>query len=252
MADQEPEVINGMEASKKRGDYNDQEIDLYTIIHRMIVMIVYPDPGSSASSTSLLQRIKTVLSENLPLLGEGSRNSGKKLLQWTRRGSPFKSSSCYIFSWIGRISSKDHSPEFLVILALLNLVGTIALLSMTGVIVFMLFFLAATFNAIVISLLMSLAAAGGFLALFFTILTAIYIGALSVAIVVISTAMFSATVAILVVTGWIVFFWTVWLVTKKSVGVAKHSLTLTGSAISACSSSIRSQYRYEELNKLEA
>ncbi|KAJ6368055.1 hypothetical protein OIU78_000598 [Salix suchowensis] len=96
MADQEPEVINGMEASKKRGDYNDQEIDLYTIIHRMIVMIVYPDPGSSASSTSLLQRIKTVLSENLPLLGEGSRNSGKKLLQWTRRGSPFKSSSCYI------------------------------------------------------------------------------------------------------------------------------------------------------------
>ncbi|KAJ6396528.1 hypothetical protein OIU77_021540 [Salix suchowensis] len=230
MADQEPEVINGMEASKKRGDYNDQEIDLYTIIHRMIVMIVYPDPGSSASSTSLLQRIKTVLSENLPLLGEGSRNSGKKLLQWTRRGSPFKSSSCYIC----------------------KSVGTIALLSMTGVIVFMLFFLAATFNAIVISLLMSLAAAGGFLALFFTILTAIYIGALSVAIVVISTAMFSATVAILVVTGWIVFFWTVWLVTKKSVGVAKHSLTLTGSAISACSSSIRSQYRYEELNKLEA
>lgn len=80
-------------------------------------------------------------------------------------------------------------------------VGTIALLSMTGVIVFMLFFLAATFNAIVISLLMSLAAAGGFLALFFAVLTAIYIGALSVAIVVISTAMFSATVAILVVTG---------------------------------------------------
>ncbi|KAG5247261.1 Tegument protein [Salix suchowensis] len=227
MADQEPEVINGMEASKKRGDYNDQEIDLYTIIHRMIVMIVYPDPGSSASSTSLLQRIKTVLSENLPLLGEGSRNSGKKLLQWTRRGSPLRA-------------------------LLVISVGTIALLSMTGVIVFMLFFLAATFNAIVISLLMSLAAAGGFLALFFAFLTAIYIGALSVAIVVISTAMFSATVAILVVTGWIVFFWTVWLVTKKSVGVAKHSLTLTGSAISACSSSIRSQYRYEELNKLEA
>ena len=72
---------------------------------------------------------------------------------------------------------------------------------MTGVIVFMLFFLAATFNAIVISLLMSLAAVGGFLALFFAFLTAIYIGALSVAIVVISTAMFSATVAILVVTG---------------------------------------------------
>jgi hypothetical protein len=90
MADQEPEVINGVEASKKRGDKCDQEIDLYTVIHRVIVMILYPDPGSSASSNSLLQRIKIVLSENLPLLGEGSRNSGKKLLQWTQRGSPLR------------------------------------------------------------------------------------------------------------------------------------------------------------------
>jgi len=65
----------------------------------------------------------------------------------------------------------------------------------------MLFFLAATFNAIVISLLMSLAAAGGFLALFFAFLTAIYIGALSVAVFVISTATISATVAVLIVTG---------------------------------------------------
>lgn len=212
MADQEPEVINGVEASKKRGDKCDQEIDLYTVIHRVIVMILYPDPGSSASSNSLLQRIKIVLSENLPLLGEGSRNSGKKLLQWTQRGSPLRA-------------------------LLVISVGTIALLSLTGVLVFMLFFLAATFNAIVISLLMSLAAAGGFLALFFAFLAAIYIGALSVAVFVISTATISSTVAVLIVTGWIGFFWTVWLVTKKSIGVAKHSLTVTGSAISAYSSS---------------
>jgi len=90
MAAQEPEVINGVEPSKKREDKCDQEIDLYTVIHRVIVMILYPDPGSGASSTSLLQRIKIVLSENLPLLGEGSRNSGKKLLQWTQRGSPLR------------------------------------------------------------------------------------------------------------------------------------------------------------------
>lgn len=227
MAAQEPEVINGVEPSKKRGDKCDQEIDLYTVIHRVIVMILYPDPGSGASSTSLLQRIKIVLSENLPLLGEGSRNSGKKLLQWTQRGSPLRA-------------------------LLVISVGTIALLSLTGVLVFMLFFVAATFNAIVISLLMSLAAAGGFLALFFAFLTAIYIGALSIAVFVISTATISATVAVLIVTGWIGFFWTVWLVTKKSIGVAKHSLTVTGSTISAYSSSRHAKDRNIELNKLEA
>lgn len=80
-------------------------------------------------------------------------------------------------------------------------VGTITLLTLTGLLVFMLFFLAATINAIIISLLVSLAAAGGFLALFFACLTVIYIGALSVAAFVISTAAISAIVAVLVATG---------------------------------------------------
>ncbi|KAL7194652.1 hypothetical protein ACSBR1_034977 [Camellia fascicularis] len=102
-------------------------------------------------------------------------------------------------------------------------VGTIGLLALTGLVVFTLFFLAATVNAIIISLLVSLAAAGGFLALFFACVMAIYIGALSVAVFVISTATISAIVAVLIATSWIGFFWTVWLATKKSVGLAKHS-----------------------------
>lgn len=65
----------------------------------------------------------------------------------------------------------------------------------------MLFLLAATFNAIVISFLVSLAVAGGFLALFFASATAIYIGALSIAIFAICTVAFWAVVAILITTG---------------------------------------------------
>lgn len=80
-------------------------------------------------------------------------------------------------------------------------VGTITLVSLTGFFVFMLFVLAATFNAIVISLLVSLAVAGGFLAFFFASVTAIYIGALSVSTFAISTATFWAIVAILITTG---------------------------------------------------
>lgn len=84
---------------------------------------------------------------------------------------------------------------------LLLQVGAVTFVALTGLLVFMLFFLAATINAVVISLLMSLAAAGGFLALFFALATAIYIGALSVAIFVISFTAFWTIVAVLITAG---------------------------------------------------
>jgi hypothetical protein len=37
--------------------------------------------------------------------------------------------------------------------------------------------------------------------------------------------------------GWIGFFYTVWLITRKSFGFAKHSLSVTGSAITSYSTS---------------
>ena len=90
--------------------------------------------------------------------------------------------------------------KFLTLIHLLQ-VGTITLLALTGLLIFMLFFLVATFNAIVISLLLSLAAAGGFLALFLAGVTAIYIGALSIAAFVISATAISTIIAILIATG---------------------------------------------------
>ncbi|KAK4262426.1 hypothetical protein QN277_027986 [Acacia crassicarpa] len=177
---------------------------LYGVLHRLITSIIFPEPDNAAP---MLNRIKISVSQNVPLIPEASRNTGRDVLLWTRRGSPLRA---------------------LLVIA----VGAITCVALTGLLVFALFFLAATINAIVISLLMSLAAAGGFLALFFALVTAIYIGALSVAIITISTVTFWTIVAILITTGWIGFFWTVWLVTKKSFGFAKHSLGVTGSAIS--------------------
>ena len=80
-------------------------------------------------------------------------------------------------------------------------IGTITLLTLTGVLVFLLFLAAATVNAIIISLFMSLAAAGGFLAIFFACVAGIYIGALSIAVFVISSATISAIITVLIVTG---------------------------------------------------
>ncbi|KAL3527421.1 hypothetical protein ACH5RR_012077 [Cinchona calisaya] len=186
-----------------------QEITLYTIFNRLISAIFFPN--SDCASSPLLHRIKVALSHNIPLLSVAFKNTANHILLWTRRGSHFRA-------------------------LLVVSVGTIALLALTGFAVVMFFFVAATINAIMISLLVSLAAAGGFLAIFFSLLAAIYIGALSVAVFVISATTISAIIAAAITTGWIGFFWTIWLATQKGFGLAKNSLNMTGSVVSAYSS----------------
>ncbi|XP_054799137.1 uncharacterized protein LOC129303686 [Prosopis cineraria] len=176
---------------------------LYEILHHMGSAILVAHKGNSAP---LLQRIKTSVSQYAPRIPEASRNTGQDVLLWTRRGSPLRA-------------------------LLVISVGTITLVSLTGLSVFLLLVLAATFNAIVISLFVSLAVAGGFLALFFASVTAIYIGALSIAIFAICAASFWAIVAILITTGWIGFFCTLWLATRKSFELAKQFLTVTSTAV---------------------
>ncbi|MBA0548215.1 hypothetical protein Golax_016151 [Gossypium laxum] len=152
-----------------------EEMLLHEALRRLISTIIYPD-GSSSSPAPLLQRIKISVSENGPRLGEASRNTGRTVIRWTRSGSPLRA-------------------------LLVISVGSIAFLTLTGLLVFMLFFLAATVNAVIISSLIALAAAGGFFALFFACVTVFYIGAISVAAFVISTAIISAIIAALVATG---------------------------------------------------
>ncbi|CAN8306775.1 unnamed protein product [Cochlearia groenlandica] len=79
--------------------------------------------------------------------------------------------------------------------------GTIVILTTMALDVFTLFFVAATSNAIIICLLISLAVAGGFLALFFLCLAGVYIGALSFAAFVISTVTGSTVVSVLIASG---------------------------------------------------
>ncbi|KAE8664768.1 KANADI like transcription factor, putative isoform 1 [Hibiscus syriacus] len=178
---------------------------LQDALRSLFSSIIYP---KASAPTPLLQRIKISVSENLPRLVEASRNTSRSVLQWTRSGSPLRA-------------------------LLVISVGTITFLTLAGLLLFTLFFLAATVNAIIISSLIALAAAGVFFAIFFACVTVIYIVALSVAAFVISTATISAMIAAVVVTGWIGFFWAVWLGTKKSMELAKHSFSMTGSALSA-------------------
>jgi hypothetical protein len=124
---------------------------------------------------------------------------------------------------------------------LVSSVGLVLLIALTGFIVFSLFLLIATANAVVVGLLMSASAVGAFTACFFTALTLIYVGVLTAAAFAIGTATVVCAGAVLFVTGWIAFAWVVWQGVKSSMHIAKNSLALTGEAISTMSGSAQPQ-----------
>ncbi|MCO5600343.1 hypothetical protein L7F22_054454 [Adiantum nelumboides] len=97
----------------------------------------------------------------------------------------------------------------------------VALLALAGLGTFVLFFLAATLNAVAIGFLASIAAVGAFTALFFSSLVAIYIGALVMAVFLISTITFFCICAALTASGWIAFLWVVWQGLRKATDFVK-------------------------------
>ncbi|CAN6806098.1 unnamed protein product [Brassica oleracea] len=205
-------------------DGDDDSESLYSLLWITIGSVLFPDPKTrDASSSSLLQRIRNSVADYGPKLREASRKTSRDILQWTRQGSPLRA-------------------------LLVITIGTIVILTIVALVVFTLFFVAATANAIIISLLVSLSVAGGFLSLFFLSLTATYIGALSVAAFVISTATVSAVVSILFASGWIGFFYLVWLGARGSLRLAKQVMRL---AISGNSFSLH-QDKDQEVVSIES
>ncbi|KAK1370781.1 KANADI like transcription factor [Heracleum sosnowskyi] len=224
------EKLNGVtiddeeHSSQSKPNSNEDQITLYEVFNNVSNHILFPRKDSEHElNTSLIHRIKTTASQNWPLLPEAARNTGRRVLLWTCQGTALRS-------------------------LLVVSVGTVTFLALTGCLVFMLFFLVATMNAIVISLLLSVAAAGVFLALFFTCVAAVYVGALFIAAFVISTATISTIIVILFVAGWVAFVYSMWLLIKKSVDLASHSLNI-GSAIPAASSAWNGQ-TYHELHEV--
>nr|CAB3504691.1 unnamed protein product [Digitaria exilis] len=171
---------------------------------------VWSSPGGDEKT--LLRRLRAASCEAAPRLRGASRNSARDLLEWTRRGSGLRA-------------------------ILVISVGTITLIALTGLLIFMFFLLVATANAVIVSVLMSLAAAGGFLAIFFACLVAVYIGAVSVAVFAISATVISAIVGVMIATGWVGFFWMIWFTARKSMDLTKHSIGVTSSAIQSYSAS---------------
>ncbi|CAN6478925.1 unnamed protein product [Victoria cruziana] len=146
---------------------------LHDVLRRFLAQIFFPDPEFRAP---FVQRINRSVIENADDFREASTDFAQRIIAWTRRGGAWR--AIFVIS-----------------------AGGVMLVGLTGLLAFMLFFCAATVNALVISLLMSLAAAGGFLALFLACVTGIYVGALLVAVCAVSTITFITIFAVLVTTG---------------------------------------------------
>ncbi|RZS24237.1 hypothetical protein BHM03_00057289 [Ensete ventricosum] len=171
---------------------------------------------------ALLRRLRFSSAKAVARFREDSRNSARDLLLRTRRRGPL--GALFGFS-----------------------VGTITLWALTGLVISLFTLVAATLNVIFVSFQMSLVAVGGFLAVSFASLTAIYIGAILFAMVVLSAATFSVVIAVMLATGWIGLFWIVSVAVKKSMNLTRHSVSITSSAISADSSAWRA--RWDESSK---
>ncbi|KAI3668866.1 hypothetical protein L6452_40082 [Arctium lappa] len=191
----------------------EEEVTLSGVFNHLLESI--SDQNSTTAPPPMANRIKKSLMEAAPMFRQAIINTRREVLLWTRRGSPLRA-------------------------LLVVSVGIVTLLALTGMLVFTLFFVAATVNAIVISLLISLAAVGGFLAIFFSCLTAIYITLLCIAAFVTFTVTISSIIAALVAAGWIGLIWMVWLGVSKSASLAKRSLNSVAAA-DVCSEQKHSQ-----------
>ncbi|KAI5063049.1 hypothetical protein GOP47_0021596 [Adiantum capillus-veneris] len=150
------------------------------------------------SSLAFFHRTRDSFRERSPQLKEAVRHTSAEILQWMHKGGVWRA--------------------FLV-----TTVGVVLLLGLAGLSAFMLFFLIATFNAIVIGFLGSVASVGALTFFFFSSLIVIYVGAIIVAIMSISTITILCIGGALTVAGWIGFFWLVWQGLKKGIDICKAS-----------------------------
>lgn len=86
-----PLIIDSDSSESKNIPIRDeQNITLYDVVRRLYNDIFSSNQTTSYEPNALIFRIRNSVSENLPLLPEASRNTGRDVLLWTRRGSAFR------------------------------------------------------------------------------------------------------------------------------------------------------------------
>ncbi|KAL2622578.1 hypothetical protein R1flu_002783 [Riccia fluitans] len=159
------------------------------------------------SQRSMLSRSHEVVRENASRLKKAAKYSTEKARLWIHRGGRWRS-------------------------FMITVTGLIALVGLSGVAAFMIFFIIATANTVVVALLGSMAAVGAGVAIFFAALTAIYVGALSFAVFAISTICLLSIFAMVTAAGWIGFWWALWTGVRRGIDTAQiHTRSYLASKI---------------------
>ncbi|RLM86998.1 uncharacterized protein C2845_PM04G13650 [Panicum miliaceum] len=140
-----------------------------------------------------------------PRLRQACENAARDLVAWTRQGGAARA-------------------------LLVVTVGSVALAAVTGLLIVVVFVAAAATNAVAFSILVSMTAAGGLLAVLLALLAAAYVCALSVAVFVISSTTIVTVIAITIATGWAAFFWVVWFGARECLNLTTKRWT-TGATI---------------------
>lgn len=88
-------TMNGRRKTEYEKEKEEEEDlkSLYSLLCLTISSILFPDSktgGVSSSSSSLLQRIRNSVAENVPKLREASGRTGNEILVWTRKGSSLR------------------------------------------------------------------------------------------------------------------------------------------------------------------
>ncbi|CAL5074439.1 unnamed protein product [Urochloa decumbens] len=149
-----------------------------------------PPAAAGVGQQPIPRRLWAAARAGAPMLRRPCENAAGELVAWTRRGG---------------------APRALLVVS----VGSVALAALTGLLVVVFFVAAAATNAAVFSVLVSMTAAGGFLAVMLALLAAAYVCALSVAVFVISATTITTVIAITIATGWAAFFWVVWFAARE-------------------------------------
>ncbi|XBI81123.1 hypothetical protein VPH35_090107 [Triticum aestivum] len=186
-------------------------------------MVDAPDGGVRANGEATSSHSSSVEEDAPPSVLCGFVNGGQPL---SRR--PLDDATRPGETWWPRQTTEDAAHRLVAwtrdsgsVRALLVVsVGSVASVPLTVLLVFTFLLAAATTTAIVTSIVMSLAAAGGFMSVLFAFAAAMYIGAVSVAVLVISAMTVATVVAITIASGWVAFFWILWFSAKKCMGLA--------------------------------
>ncbi|RLN33020.1 uncharacterized protein C2845_PM03G33810 [Panicum miliaceum] len=161
-----------------------------------------------------------------PAAGVGQRTP-RRLWAAARAGAPrlrqaFEDAARDLVAWTRQIGA----ARALLVVS----VGSVALAALTALLIVVVFVAAAATNAVAFSVLVSMTAAGGLLAVLLALLAAAYVCALSAAVFVISATTIVTVIAITIATGWAAFFWVVWFGARECLNLTTKRWT-TGATI---------------------